>query len=243
MGQCTTVCELVVLTAGVIVSLVYMIATWVARGAAFHGGCFLFMDWKPQGPLVLFTPKTGAPCNAVIFSAFALLGICILFGVIDVLALRRRRSGNTTKRLIWNKTKIAILCIVLICLIGIAGTATAGLNTFCSNLKSASEKAQGDRRSCGEIVKTLKNVDDFSKNYFPSETWLQMTLVEYCLWAATGVGLILLAIAVVEYIQKKREIGRGFRYESMENPAESKETTPPPYTVSDPAKKKNGAIN
>ena len=29
-------------------------------------------------------------------------------------------------------------------------------------------------------MKTLKNVDDFSKNYFPSETWLQMTLVEVC---------------------------------------------------------------
>lgn len=98
MGKCTTVCELVVLTAGVIASLVYMIATWVAKGAAFDGGCFLFMDWEQQGSDVRYTSKTGAPCNAVIFSAFALLGICILFGVIDVLALRRKRSGNTYVR-------------------------------------------------------------------------------------------------------------------------------------------------
>ncbi|XP_065827658.1 transmembrane protein 179-like isoform X2 [Oscarella lobularis] len=206
MGVCLIHVEFVVLAMSVLASLIYMIATWVAKKDTFDGACFLFAEWDAESQSA--SNPIAASCNVVIFSAFPSIAIAVVATVANVVTLVRIRKGRRTILLWLTKSKIAVSAITLICLFGIACMDSAGMKAFCSSAREIVKERSGQSASCEDIMKVSL-----------PKAWLQMTLAEYCLWAAVVVWLILLAMTIIEYRQKKREIEQSISYQTMDNKA------------------------
>ena len=92
MGVCLIHVEFVVLAMSVLASLIYMIATWVAKKDTFDGACFLFAEWDAESQSA--SNPIAASCNVVIFSAFPSIAIAVVATVANVVTLVRIRKGR-----------------------------------------------------------------------------------------------------------------------------------------------------
>eukprot|EP00118_Oscarella_pearsei_P025881 m.308957 g.308957 ORF g.308957 m.308957 type:complete len:257 (+) comp45156_c0_seq1:21-791(+) len=210
MSGALIIVELVLLVAALLGSCVHMVATWVTKGQAFGGRCFLYMEWSqnPQNPdQVIYQTTAASACNAIIFSAFGTIALSVLIGVTDVITLQRMRknSRNFSERSMWRlMTKIAVVTTCVLFYLGIGVVGSVGFQTFCNNLKGAGKAIKSPYDSCKELFQTLVNVDDKNKRAFPSQTWLQMHLVQYSLWFTCLVWVIILLLAIVDFCQERR---------------------------------------